>query len=99
MSETKIRKILSNEDFLKKLESVAGMQIDKDQIAMCFYSIMLDEEDNAESFISGQILVDGVPYSQSMHGDLLSLAKRYLRTPNAFEFDDSFVDTIYDRGI
>ena len=99
MSEKKISKVLSNEEFIKELSNLCGFNVDKDQIAMCFYSIMLDEEDNSENFIDGKIIVDNSVYKQNIHGNLLNLAKRYMRNPEAFQFDSSFIDMIYDRGI
>lgn len=87
-------KIYENEEFLKKLEDELGYRPLKEQISAIFYAMFLDHEDDFEQYINSRILIDGMPYRDRLHGDALSIAKRYLKNSSAFQFDESFIQEL-----
>jgi len=93
-----IKSYLDTHDFLNALTELSGYQVDRDEIAIALYSIFLDHENDYEEFLDGKILIDGLPYKQSAHGDLRNVAKRFLRNSEAFQFEQSFVDIMWDRS-
>lgn len=98
MAENRIKSYLDTEGLINTLNDLAGYQIDRDEIAIAIYSMFLDHENDAESFIDGKILIDGLPYKQSAHGDLRNVAKRFLRNSEAYQFEEAFVDLLWNRG-
>ena len=90
-------KIYENEDFIQKMEEELGYRPYPEQISAALYAIYLDHENDFEQYINSKILIDGLPYRTRLHGDAISIAKRYLKNSSAFQFDESFV-TILCKG-
>ena len=95
---TEIKTFLSTDDLIETLSDVAGYSFCLDELAINLYAIYLDHKNDATTFLDGKILIDDAPYNQNIHGDLRNLNKRLLRNPEAFEFENSFVDILWNRG-
>ncbi len=98
MADVGVKGFLDTTDLLNTLTELSGYQVDKDEIAIAIYSIFLEHEHDGEDFIDGKILIENMPYKQSAHGDLRNVARGFLRNSGAFQFEQSFVDILWNRG-